>query len=375
MEAYSVKGLLNHYFSDITSMSSFPLYQIKALYRLKACRSEALGGHVQRCEKGHVNGIWYNSCKHRACPQCRSMASEEWLRNTQGMLLNCAHHHIVFTIPSELHALWRYNRDEMTGLLFEAAQETIKTFAADPKHLGATPAYLSALHTWGRNLGLHPHIHLLISQGLSKEGEWVEPKRQCLFPQKPVTLVFRGKLLAKVKQALAGDMLSMPQGQDICHLKTLCNKLGRKNWMVHFCDRYDHARGVAKYLARYVKGGPFRNSQITDVSDDGVCFQYKSHTTKRIETLKLSAAEFMQRLLQHVPLPGKPTVRYGGLYSSSCRARLNQAREKFDQQAVSEREQLLWQTYIDDLGHTPKCKECGLPLIHGDAFARKKQAE
>ena len=296
----TLQGLLEQHLPKVRERIKLPVYQHKALDRLAVCRTQALGGHTQYCPNGHVNGVWYNSCKHRACPQCQGLASEEWLRNTQSILLNCPHHHVIFTIPEALNKLWQYNREFMTGILFKVVQETVREFANDPKYLGAVPGMLAVLHTWGRNLSLHPHIHMLISHGgLDAKGQWVEPKKGSLFPQKPVMMVFRGKFLATLKKALEQEKLVIPKGEMTHQLKAMLNQQGRKEWVVHFCKRYDHARGVAKYLARYVKGGPFRNQQIKSITESHLTFSYQSHQTGRKEKRILSHEAFVQSFVQH----------------------------------------------------------------------------
>lgn len=352
----------------ILSRNRFSLDQYRALCKLSQCRTAALGGHAQYCSAGHLNGVWYNSCKHRACPQCQGKASESWLLNTQDVLLNCPHHHVIFTLPESLNNLWRYNRELMSGLLFQAVQDTLKTFSRDPRYLAAMPGLLLALHTWGRSLSLHPHLHVLISHGgINKDGHWVEPKKRQLFPQKPVMQVYRGKILGLLRQALTSGELVLPPDRRHHHAKAQLNKLGRQDWVVHFCKRYDHARGVAKYLARYVKGGPFNNQQLVSVSRSQICFRYKSHQTGRQETLRLTPDEFIQRLVQHVPIHGKPSLRYGGLYTSPARRKLNEARKQLNQAPVSQRSLLAWQDYLEGKGFSPSCEVCGEPLFHREA--------
>lgn len=364
MDKLSINSLLNKNNERILNSVRVPYYQFKSLKNLKCCRTSALGGHAQYCPDGHLNGVWYNSCKQRGCPQCQGLATEEWLHNTQSILLDRPHHHIVFTIPSELNIYWSYNRALFAEVLFSSVRETIKAFSQDKRYLDATPGSIATLHTWGRNLGLHPHIHLLITHGgLNVDGEWVEPKKKHLFPQKPVMMVFRGKFLARLKRRLKSNLVEFPEGKDSVHLSVLMNKLGRKDWMVHFCPRYDYASGVAKYLARYVKNGPIRNSQIKPSADGTVRFQYKSHQTGKIESMILGEADFMQRLAQHTPLPRQPSVRYGGLYSSSCRVRLNCAREHLRQQSVPERSALFWIDYLESKGIDLSCDTCGLPIV------------
>jgi hypothetical protein len=365
MEEPTIQTILAQHLPQILSKRGFSFDQIKALRKLSECRTAALGGHIQTCPAGHLNGVWYNSCKHRSCPQCRGLASEEWLRNTRNVLLDCPHHHVIFTIPSEFNDLWRYNRLLMIDCLFRAVQQTLKQFCEDVRYLNATPGMLLTLHTWGRNLSLHPHLHVLISHGgLNANGDWVEPKKAHLFPQKPVMMVFRGKLRQLIRESLQENQLQLPPKRCAHHIQALLNKVGRKDWTVHFCDRYDYADGVAKYLARYVKGGPFRNQQLMRVTETQVTFRYRSHTTQRMEKDTLSIEDFIQRLVEHVVPAGKPSVRYGGLYTASSRARLNQARILMGQAPVSARMLLCWQAYLEDKGFTPRCETCGLALVH-----------
>lgn len=372
METKTLQGLLSQHLPKIRKQVKLPVYQHKALDRLSVCRTQALGGHTQYCPNGHVNGVWYNSCKHRACPQCQGRASEEWLRNTQSILLNCPHHHVIFTIPSVLNGLWQYNRALLSGLLFKAAQDTIKLFAKDPQYLGATPGVLSVLHTWGRNLSLHPHIHMLISHGgLDAQGQWVVPKKDSLFPQKPVMMVFRGKLLALLKGALAQGILVLPADKPKHQIEALFNQQGRQSWVVHFCKRYEHAQGVAKYLARYVKGGPFRNQQIRSITEKDLIFSYQSHQTGRREKRKLTHEAFIQHFVQHVPLPGKQSSRYSGLYTATQRTKLNAARKQLKQKPVRARVPLDWQLYLQGKGIRLACSTCGLRIYHGEETSKR----
>lgn len=358
MDTPTLQTLLQTHLSDILATGKLPLYQIKALEKFGSCRTAKLGGHTQYCENGHTS-VWYNSCKHRSCPQCQNLAKAQWLENLQRILLDCPHHHVIFTLPSEFNDLWRYNRELMAGLLFKAAQETLHQFSKDPKFLGAVPGIISALHTWGRNLVLHPHLHVLISHGgLNADGDWVDPKKKILFPQKPVMMVFRGKFLSALKKKLSKEEVSLPSGRRLNHIQTLLNKLGRSEWVVHFCNRYVHGQGVAKYLAKYVKGGAFNNQQIKNIDGGRVKFLYKSHQTKKYEWLNLSASEFVARVVMHILPPGKCGVRYSGLYSSSARPKLGVARKALGQNELTEKVTIKWEDYLDELGHKPVCSQC-----------------
>ena len=365
MNAQGLQPILNQYFSQ-EEQPPLPWYQARALGRYHQCRTAALGGHTQFCENGHVNGVWYNSCRTRGCPQCQSKATEQWLSNTQRQLLSCPHHHIIFTIPSELNNLWRYNKAIVNSALFTASQETLKTFSKDPRYLKATPGIITNLHTWGRNLSIHPHIHALISHGgLNDSGRWIEPKKKNLFPQKPLMMVFRGKLLALIRSKLNQNELRLPSDTNHKQLTKQINFLGRKHWTVHCCPRYDTAKGVTKYLARYVKKGPVNKTQVRVCSNGIVKFSYTSHQTKKTERLRLPLNEFVPRLAVHAPLPGKPTVRYSGLYSPASRVKLNLARTALGQTPVSTAKTLHWQHYLSKIGHEPRCHTCSASLVPG----------
>jgi Transposase zinc-binding domain/Putative transposase len=151
-----------------------PGYVRKAVWALRACRTAVLGGHVQRCPDGHVERVWYNSCRHRLCPQCAWLQVERWLDQQRARLLACDHYHVIFTMPSELHDLWQANVAVMTTLLFAGVRDTLLELLGDEAYLGAKPGIIATLHTWTQTLLLHPHVHCLVtSGGLTESGDWV----------------------------------------------------------------------------------------------------------------------------------------------------------------------------------------------------------
>ena len=102
-----------------------------------------------RCDKGHLVGASYNACRSRSCPRCSYYRVQLWLERQVKTLLGCAHHHIIFTVPHELNVLWLCNYRELGDLLFKSARGALFDLASDPKHLGALPGVIMALHTWG----------------------------------------------------------------------------------------------------------------------------------------------------------------------------------------------------------------------------------
>ena len=187
-------------FEDYAKTHKVPLYQHKAAQQIMSCRTAVLGGHAQYCENHHLYGVWYNSCKHRSCPQCQGLSQFRWLARQKEKLLNCQHSHLVFTIPHEYLDCWRYNSQTMTRLLFRCAAECLHDFLRDDpqkKYLDAQPGFIMALHAFGRDLSLHPHIHCTVTHGgLNRDGHWVSPKRSTLLPIRALMARFRGKFNA-----------------------------------------------------------------------------------------------------------------------------------------------------------------------------------
>ena len=217
----------------------------------------------------HLNGVWYNSCHHRSCPKCNTLKAEQWLQKTQSLLLDCPHHHWVFTLPHDLHAIWHYNRAFCHKLLLQSVRKTLQELCLDPKYLGAQAAFILALHTWARNQTFHTHVHCLISHGgISGEDQWKNPKKKIFLPARLMMQVFRGKYLAGIRKGLESGNLIAPKNQSDQQVINLCNKLGRKDWVVHCVKAYLHGKGVAKYLARYIRGGSIKNSQLYEYDRD-----------------------------------------------------------------------------------------------------------
>ena len=133
---------------DYARTHPLPPHVRKAARAIMQCRTSALGGHIQACPDGHTTRIWYNSCRHRSCPQCASLQTERWLTLQQARLLACDHYHVIFTLPHDLNPLWLANVPVMTTLFFQAVRDTLGTLLADAKYLGAQPGIIAALHRW-----------------------------------------------------------------------------------------------------------------------------------------------------------------------------------------------------------------------------------
>jgi hypothetical protein len=376
----TIQQILQDHFDALAASGTLSAPQQRAGWALRKCRTAALGGHVQRCPNGHVERVWYNSCRNRACPQCNGLARERWLERTRARLIDCAHWHVIFTIPHQLNVLWQLNTAVVMDALFAAARDTLLELLGDPHHLGAQAGIQLALHTWNRAMALHPHLHALVSDGGMREGIWITPRRSHFLPAKVVMLLFRGKLLDALRDLHRRGQLRLPDAMSPERFRSLLNRLGRKvKWNVRVCERYAHGRGVSLYLARYVKGGPYRNTQIVRASPREVLFRYTPHSEpgepKRSTTLVLSPQNFLARVLQHAPEPGRHTVRYYGLYAHACAEQLNAARALHAQAPVEPPQPIEWQTYLARFPRAlpaTRCPHCHATLVRGPLLAARR---
>jgi hypothetical protein len=367
----TLRGIFQTHFETYAKQHRLPAYVHRAAYWISRCRTADLGGHTRRCPEGHVERTFYNSCHQRGCPQCQALATEQWLERQRARLLACAHHHLIFTIPHELNALWCWNRAAMAQLLFGCVREVLFELLADPRYLGATPAFISALHTWGRSLSLHPHIHVLIADGGLRDGRWIEPRRSHFLPARVLMLVFRGKLLHALQRALERGELRVPSDSSRERTRSLFNRLGRKKWNVHIRARYAHGAGVAAYLARYLKGGPLKNTQLIEADAARIAFRYRPHRDEDDASdgtleMTLTPEAFLTRYLAHVPVPRLQAVRGYGLYGQRQGSALDHARAQLGQVPVVEPEPVSVSQFIARFEHadgSSRCPRCGAPLV------------
>jgi Transposase zinc-binding domain len=159
MALVTLQTIFQDAFPAYEQRHALPAHARRAAHALRQCRTAALGGHIQACPDGHVSRVWYNSCRHRSCPQCAYLQTERWLARQRARLLACDHSHVIFTLPHDLNPLWLANVQMMTTLLLQTVRDTLCTVLADPQSLGAPPGILAALPTWSQTLVLPPHLH------------------------------------------------------------------------------------------------------------------------------------------------------------------------------------------------------------------------
>ena len=154
---------------------------------------------------------------------------------------HAAHHFMLtFTVPEQLRPFIRGHQRLAYGALFEASAGAIKKLTPDPKYIGAhCPGFLGVLHTWGRQLQYHPHIHYLVPGGAvsSEDGRWHACSPGFYLPVHALSAIFR----AKFRDAM--DELGL--------LGEIPSAVWELDWNVN-CQAVGSGQATLKYLARYV---------------------------------------------------------------------------------------------------------------------------
>ena len=294
--------------------------QARAAQSILRCYTPAAGSHFDTCPHGHVCNEVFHGCHHRSCPRCADRPRQQWTDAELRRLLPCPHFHCVFTLPHELLPLWEFNRESMIELLISCVRCTLLRLLRDPRHLGATPGLLLSLHTWGRNLSHHPHVHALVTAGgLRADGSWLPTRAGFLLPLPPVRKLFCGLLLAGLTERFNDGALHLPTSLPAPHWRSLIRTLYSKHWNVQINAPYASGRSVTLYLARYAVGGPLPKDRDLIMHDGRVAFDYTDHRDGQRKRMQLSADEFIDRILWHAPPKGVHTTRHAGLYAAASR--------------------------------------------------------
>lgn len=327
---------------------------LKVLDALERCRTADLGGHIDGCSScGHLR-ISYNSCRNRHCPKCQNTHRERWIQGRQGDLLPVSYFHVVFTLPSELNTYCLNNPKALYDLLFLASKQTIEAFACDPKHLGAQMGMISVLHTWGQNLSLHPHVHMIVpGGGVSDAGFWksVKSKGQYLFPVKAMSIVYKNKFMELFRQFLNTEGRPLDNG--------LRQSLYQKPWVVYAKQPFAGPKQVIEYLGRYSHKIAISNHRILSIDAGKITFRYKDYSQGgRQKVLTLDAVEFIRRFSLHILPKGFRKIRHYGLLASRNKPRLRIRQMQMGVLPKTSKD--LKQICVETLGYNPlKCPCCG----------------
>jgi hypothetical protein len=297
----------------------------RVMSAIELCRTAALGGHLEACEDCSHSRAAYNSCRNRHCPKCQTATREQWLADRQADLLPVPYFHVVFTVPAEAAEIAFHNKAVVYAILFDAAAATLKTIAADPRHLAGEIGFLAILHTWGQALTHHPHIHCLVPGGALVDGErWLPCRPRFFLPIHVLSRVFRRLFLERLETAhLAGRLRfsgTLARLDDADAFATLVRQLRRKDWVVFSKPPFGSSEHVLAYLGRYTHRVAIANSRLVSADDTGVSFRWRDYRRGNAsKVMSLAPDEFIRRFLIHSLPDGFHRIRHYGFLANGCR--------------------------------------------------------
>ena len=306
--------------------ASLSTAQRRVMTAIEICRTAALGGHVEQCDQCGHQRISFNSCRNRHCPKCQSLARAQWLDDRRAEILDTQYFHVVFTIPEPIATIAYQNKEQVYGILFRAGAETLRTIAADPKHLGAELGFFAVLHTWGQNLLHHPHLHCVVTGGgLSPDADrWIACRPGFFLPVRVLARLFRRLFLEYLQKAFAARKLQFFSSlEPLRQLRAFLDYLAptrRAQWVVYAKPPFAGPAQVLEYVGRYTHRVAISNNRLLDIEDGSIRFRWKDYRRDdRQKTMTVTADEFIRRFLLHVLPNGFQRIRYYGFLGNRYR--------------------------------------------------------
>lgn len=270
---------------------------------IEQCRTAVLGGRVYHCPTCGEERYSYHSCRDRHCPKCQTEEGQRWLAKQVQRLLPVPYFLLTFTLPAALRPVARRNPTWLYHHLFRASAAATQALSRDPRYVGGQIGLVGVLHTWGRNLSYHPHLHYLVpAGGLTAQQTWRASRTDFLVPVKALSKLFRGKL----REALKGGL----------DYKRIPAAVWKQAWVVH-CKPVGSGVAALKYLAPYIFRVAISNNRLLRLTAGRVTFRYRDTETGQERQCTLVVEEFIHRFLQHVLPTGFVKVRYYGLFGAS----------------------------------------------------------
>jgi hypothetical protein len=290
----------------------------QAMRAIERCRTPLLGGHLYTCQTCGEIQYLYHSCRNRHCPKCQNDKAYLWLQKQHNLLLPVPYFLLTFTLPGELRSLARRNQRQIYDLLFRASASAVQFLAQDQRFIGGQVGMVGVLHTWGRNLSYHPHVHYLVpGGGVSSDGTWRPSRKNFFLPVKALSRVVRARFRDALRKTEPDCFAQLPAA------------VWQQDWVVH-CQPVGNGQHALKYLAPYIFRVAIGNKRILKLADGKVTFRYRTTDTGKLRNCTLPAQEFIRRFLQHVLPRGFVKVRYYGFLSCGLRLRLAVLHQQLD---------------------------------------------
>lgn len=285
-----------------------PQYVVDTVNKMLACRDpEKLGYAKYSCPDHPLEvRVVPHSCKSRFCNTCGVIQTNKWMNKALSLLPNTTFYHITFTVPDYLWYFFKEHID-LLDYLFKASAETILSWFKERRVI---PAICSGLHSFGKDLKFNSHIHMIVSAGgiLYSKGKYKWKSINFIPYEKMVKIRFRTILLGYLKPYLDYELKEM---------------LYSLNWYVYVNMKVLDVRFTCRYIGRYAHKPALAETRITDYDGSFVTFFYKEKDKLAI-SCKLTAEEFILKLIQHILPPQFKVVRYYGLVSNRASSKFKE---------------------------------------------------
>jgi len=299
----------------------------RVMSAIELCRTAELGGHTEVCSQCGLIRCAYNSCRNRHCPKCQGQARAAWLAARQAELLPVPYFHVVFTLPAPVAEIAFQNKEVVYAILFRTAAETLRTIAADPRHLGAEIGLVAVLHTWGQTLHHHPHVHCVVpGGGPSPDGKhWIGCRPGFFLPVRVLSRLFRRLFLDALHIAFkAGGLGFFGELAELAEPTAFTRRLRelrRIEWVVYAKPPFGGPAQVLAYLGRYTHRVAIANARLVTCTDTDVAFRWKDYRHHgKAKVMTLEPHEFIRRFLLHALPDGFHRIRHYGFLANGHRA-------------------------------------------------------
>lgn len=289
----------------------------KEIQKIIDCYNKNLGCSVYECPNCHDFIFIGHTCKSRLCSSCGYKYKLQRVENIMNTAYNCKHRQIVFTFAKELWNYFFYPFEDMINLLFEAVNLTIYSILNDTykskknkrkkkytSRTKYTPGFFAFLHTFGRDLKWHPHIHVLIAE-IKLGGDMIYKNWN----------YFNYDALSKRFQKILLDLMSKKLGKSFDSLKTRLFKKYNKGFYVYAePKKFPNFKAGVEYVTRYCGRCAISENRILNYDGTNVTFCYNDHKDNEYHELTVTAVEFIKILLRHLIPYNFKIIRYYGFY-------------------------------------------------------------
>lgn len=316
----TIKDIFNAYGPQYLAkfVDTIPAEHRKVITAIRACRTAVYGMTVYQCIDCGKNHRVFRSCGNRHCPSCQQHKAHDWKQRQTENSLPGQYFMITFTVPEEIRRFIRSHQRLAYDALFKASSSAMQTLASDARFIGGdVPGFFGVLHTWGRQLQYHPHIHFVVPGGAwsTQHNTWQPCRPGFYLPVRALSKIYRARF--RDLMVHAGLIHKIP------------SEVWQKSWNVN-CQAAGSAGHSIRYLSQYVFKVAISDHRIVRAEKGFVTFSYRKPKSRRTRFMKITAEEFMRRFLQHTLPTGFMKVRYYGFMNACCSVAVDEIRASIE---------------------------------------------